>query len=365
MITVDIHRRIGDFTLKAAFSTQSGVTVLFGRSGAGKSMLVDTLAGLVQPDGGRIIVGDRILFDSEQGINLPPERRRLGYVFQNARLFPHLTVRRNLTYGMHRIPEDERRHGFDDIVSLLDISALLNRRPGQLSGGEKQRIAIGRALLASPKLLLMDEPLAALDEPLRNEIIPFIEDLRDSLKVPIVYVSHSVDEVLRLADTLVLISEGSVTACGPVETVMNDMALWPVAGGFEVGTVIAARVTGQDKVFGLTDLSFSGHRLRVPGLGVHIGSQLRLRVRARDVALALNRPTNISVLNVIEGKVSQIRDTGEPQVDVLVDIGVPLISRITRKSMHDLGLAPGRKVFAMIKAVAIDRNSIGHGGPVL
>lgn len=361
MIEVDVRRRAGDFELAAAITAGPGVTALFGRSGAGKTMLVDMLAGLARPDAGRIAVEGQVLFDSEGGIDRPPNRRRLGYVFQDSRLFPHMDVRGNLTYGMRRAPRDDRRHSLDDIVALLDIEDLLGRRPAALSGGERQRVAIGRALLAGPRLLLMDEPLASLDAPRRAEILPFIERLRDNLGLPIVYVSHSVDEVLRLADTLVVMDDGRVAAAGPVEDVMNDTALWPLTGGLDAGTVIAARVSGQDKVFGLSDLSFAGHRLRVPGLGLPIGTRLRLRVRARDVALALSRPAHISVLNVLEGTVARIDDSAGAQVDVVLDIGVPLVARITRKSVMDLGLEPGRPVFAMIKAVAVDRQSIGYG----
>ena len=207
MLEVTVKKRLGDFGLDMGFSCEStGVTAVFGRSGAGKTTLVNLLAGLLRPDAGRIAVGGRVLFDSASGIDIPPDRRRLGYVFQEGRLFPHLSVRGNLAYGLKRTPPAERKIGLEQIVALLGLEALLARRPHDLSGGEKQRVALGRALLANPRLLLMDEPLAALDQQRKDEVLPFIERLRDDLAVPIVYVSHAMEEVVRLADTLVLVS---------------------------------------------------------------------------------------------------------------------------------------------------------------
>jgi molybdate transport system ATP-binding protein len=211
MIEVAVTKRLGDFTIDAEFSCATdGIVALFGRSGAGKTSLIDMLAGLSRPDSGRIEIAGVPLFDSHRGLDLPPERRRIGYVFQEGRLFPHMTVRSNLSYGLRRAPTHERRIQFDQIVELLGLEALLGRRPHDLSGGEKQRIALGRALLANPRLLLMDEPLAALDQPRKDEILPFIERLRDELTIPIVYVSHAMPEIVRLADVMVLMSEGRV-----------------------------------------------------------------------------------------------------------------------------------------------------------
>lgn len=359
VLDVEVRRRFGDFQLAARFAAGPGVTALFGRSGAGKSSLVNLLAGLERPEAGHIVLGERVLFDAAAGIDLPPEQRRLGYVFQEGRLFPHLSVEGNLRYGLRLAPAGERHQDFTEIVRLLGLEGLLRRRPGTLSGGEKQRVAIGRALLASPRLLLMDEPMASLDAQHKSEILPFIERLRDALGVPIVYVSHAIEEVIRLADTMVLLSDGRTVASGPVEGIMSRLDLRPLTGRYEAGAVLAVRVAGSDDRFQLTRLAFDGGTMLVPRLELAEGTWLRVRVRARDVALSLNRPEGTSVLNVFPGKVVEIEDRGGPQADVLIDIGRPLIARITRKSVHELGLIPGRRVFAMVKAIAVDRHSFG------
>jgi len=355
VIEIDVRARFGSFRLDARFTAGPGVTALFGRSGSGKTSLVNLLAGLDRPDAGRIAVNGHVLYDSAAGVDLPPERRRLGYVFQDGRLFPHLDVGANLAYGMRRIPRSERHHGFDRVVELLALGGLLDRRPATLSGGEKQRVAIGRALLASPRLLLMDEPLAAVDLLHKSEILPFIERLRDDLRIPIVYVSHTVEEVVRLADTLVVLSEGRTVASGPLEQIMNRLDVWPLTGYYDVGVAVTVTVADHDDTFGLTRLTFAGHSLLVPRLQLPEAATLRVRVRARDVALSLTRPEATSVLNILEGEVVEIDRRGAPRVDILLDVGQPLIARVTQKSVHDLGLAPGHKVFALVKAVAVDR----------
>ena len=362
MLDVNVRGRFGEFRLDAAFSAAGGLTALFGRSGSGKTSLVNLLAGLAPAEDGRISIDGLVLFDSALGIDLPPERRRLGYVFQDARLFPHLSVRGNLVYGMKRVRPAERHQDFDNVVDLLDLRFLMERRPRTLSGGETQRVAIGRALLASPRLLLMDEPLASLDAARKDEVLPLIERLRDEAGLPIVYVSHALEEVVRLADTMVLMSDGRVVASGGVEELMARLDLRPHTGRYEAGAVLAATVAGADQRFGLTELAVSGQRLLVPALDLPVGSRLRLRVQARDVSLSLVAPREISVLNVLHGVVREIGTGTAPQVDVLIDIGAPLIARVTRRSVHDLGLVPGKAVYALVKAVAIDRASLGRGG---
>ena len=363
MIEVDVTRRIGEFSLAAKFSSDSqGITALFGRSGAGKTSLVNALAGLLKPERGRIVIDDMVLFDSAAGIDLPPERRRIGYVFQESRLFPHLSVRGNLEYGMKRVPASERHVDFDQVTGVLGIDGLLARRPRRLSGGERQRVALGRALLASPRILLMDEPLASLDAPRKEEILPFIERLRDSFNVPIVYVSHAMEEIIRLADTMVLMSDGAVAATGPVEELTSRLDLRPLTGRFEAGAVILTSVSGHDDEFGLTRLSFPGGVLRVAHLDLAEGAEVRVRIRARDVSLALHPPDGISVLNVIEATVREIGanvDSGaRPDVDVRLDVGVPLWARITRKALADLDISPGKRVYALIKGSSIGRQSL-------
>ena len=369
MIEVDVQKRLGTFELAAQFTAPStGITALFGRSGAGKTTLVNALAGLIRPDRGRIAIDDEILFSAADGIDRPPERRRLGYVFQEGRLFPHYSVRANLRYGMPRGESRDPTLSFEAVVELLRLEPLLRRRPHNLSGGEKQRAAIGRALLADPRLLLMDEPLASLDLAHRAEILPFIEELRDRLHIPIVYVSHAMEEVVRLADTLVLMSEGRVAAVGTVEDLTSRLDLRPLTGRFEAGAVIRASVAGSDLVFGLTELSFPGGRLRVPHLGLPLGTPVRARIRARDVALALEHPQGLSILNVFAGRVVEIAADQGPMVDVRVDIGKPdrpvvLWARITRRSTHDLRLEVGKSLHALVKSVALDRQSFSPYSP--
>ncbi len=365
MLEVALQRRLDGFQLDVAFEAPPGITALFGRSGAGKTMLVDMLAGLARPDGGHIRLDGETLFGD--GIDVAPERRRLGYVFQEDRLFPHLTVAGNLKYGMARVPPAARRIDFDRVVGLLDIGHLLHRRPRDLSGGEKQRVAIGRALLAAPRLVLMDEPLASLDAARKAEILPFIEDLRDELGLSVIYVSHAMEEIVRLADTVVLIEAGRAVAHGSVEQVMSRLDLRPLTGRAEAGAVLAATVESHDDAYQLTRLAVPGGHLLVARLDLAIGAELRVRVRARDVSLSLAEPTGSSVLNRFCGSIREIAPDGGPQApgpqaDVLLDIGCPLWARVTRRSVDELGLAPGKQVYALVKAVAIDRHSLGEYG---
>ncbi len=362
MLEVSVEKRLGAFQLDARFECEtSGVVAFFGRSGAGKTTLVNMMAGLLKPDRGRISVNGTALFDSDRRLDVPPERRRLGYVFQEGRLFPHLSVRGNLTYGFNRAPAAERRIELDQIVALLGLEDLLARRPRDLSGGEKQRVALGRALLANPRLLLMDEPLAALDQPRKEEILSFIERLRDELAIPIVYVSHSMPEIVRLADTMVLISGGRVEAVGPVDELTSRLDLRPLTGRYEAGAVLNARVERQDETYGLTELSFAGGRLLVPRLELPAGAELRLRIRARDVSLARHAPKDLSILNVVPCVVREIGIDEGPQVDLQLDAnGAALWARITRRSLAALNIEPGARVYALIKAVAIDRYSLGR-----
>src|SRR5215469_864049 len=246
MLEVDIEHRFGSFELDIHFRSGRGLTALFGRSGAGKTSIINVIAGLVRPERGRIVVDGSVLIDTERGVRVPAYRRRVGYVFQEDRLFPHLTVHQNLLFGRWFAIGSAPATRLDDVVDLLGIGGLLDRRPARLSGGEKQRVAIGRALLASPRLLLMDEPLASLDAVRKDEILPYIERLRDQAYVPIVYVSHAAAEVARLATTIVLIADGRVQAVGPVAAIMGRAGQYPLAGGFEAGAVLSVRVEAHD-----------------------------------------------------------------------------------------------------------------------
>ena len=362
MLEVDIAHRLGSFQLDVRFRSGQGLTALFGPSGSGKTSIINVIAGLIRPDRGRVAIGDVVLVDTERGIFVPKHLRRLGYVFQEPRLFPHLTVRQNLLFGQWFTPHAERRVDLPGIVALLGTESLLERRPGALSGGEKQRVAIGRALLASPRLLLMDEPLASLDAERKDEILPYIERLRDEARVPIVYVSHSVAEVTRLATTMVLVSGGRVEGAGPVPEMMEQLAFEPRSDRFEAGSVLVTTVARHDEVFGLTWLSCAGGDIAVPRLDLAEGATVRVRIRARDVIVAISRPSGMSALNVVAGQVAHIGGDEGAMRDIRIDVGGgSLVARVTRRSLTQLGLVPGRLVFAIIKTVAIDRGDIGFG----
>lgn len=360
MLEVRIEKRLGSFQLDVGFEAPAeGVTALFGRSGSGKTSTVGAIAGLLRPDQGRIRFDGTTFFDHARKIELEAEHRRVGYVFQDGRLFPHLSVLRNLTYGLHRAPAADRRIPFDQVVDLLGVRHLLKRRPAGLSGGEKQRVALGRALLAQPRLLLMDEPLAALDLGRRAEILPYIERLRDVLRLPIVYVSHSLEEVVRLADRLILIDEGRVAASGGVGEVMSRLDLYPLTGRHEAGAVLDAVVQSHDPAYELSSLGFAGGRLVVPRTDLPAGARLRVRIRARDVIIARRAPEEISVQNVLPGRVVETRFETGAFAEVKIDVGgAAVIARITRHSAERLRLAPGVKVYALIKAITLDRRSL-------
>lgn len=364
MLDVEVKHRLGDFALDAQFATGPGLVALFGKSGSGKTSIVNVLAGLVRADSARIVLDDETLVDTARGVFVPRHRRRIGYVFQDARLFPHLTVRQNLLYGRFFAPSTDNGPPLDHVIDLLGIEKLLSRRPARLSGGEKQRVAIGRALLAKPRLLLMDEPLASLDEHRKAEILPYIERLRDESRVPIVYVSHSIAEVARLASSMVLLSGGKVAAAGATADVMQRLDLQPLTGRSEAGSLVEATVERHDEQFGLTTLRSRGGLWRVQQIKAAAGTPVRLRVRARDVLVARAHPDQVSALNVLQGVVAAIGVPDGPSVDVRIDCnGDALLARLTRYSVDHLGLAPGVPVFALVKSVAFDSRSIG--GPLL
>jgi len=333
----------------------SGITVLFGPSGSGKTTLLRCLAGLERAPHGFMQFGNDVWQDEAKGEFLPLHTRPIGYVFQEPRLFPHYNVRSNLLYGYKRISVEERRISIEQVVDILGIGHLLERRTHKLSGGEQQRVAIGRALLTSPKLLLMDEPLASLDIQRKQEIIPFIHRLHEELRIPVIYVSHAINEILQLADLVVLLKEGKVVGAGALNEVLTSLEFRKSSSSLLVGAVLAARVANHEPQYGLTQLEFKGQFLFVPLQPVAIGQPLRVHIFSSDVSLVvgrINAPT--SVLNILEATIIEIRDMDQSSVDVLLDIGAPLVASITRKSFANLGLKPGQHVYAHIKAVALN-----------
>jgi molybdate transport system ATP-binding protein len=351
-LVVEASQKLGVFSLDAGFSSEGGVTALFGRSGSGKTSLVRIIAGLARPDRGRLLIDDKVFIDTAKRIFVPMHRRRFGYVFQEGRLFPHLSVRQNLDYGRWFAPKSASTVEFDRIIEMLGIELLLDRRPGDLSGGEKQRVAIGRALLASPRLLLMDEPLAALDEARKAEILPYLRRLRDRAATPIVYVSHSVAEVAQLADRVVMMKDGRVEAIGTP----SEILLLPSTDRRQAGAVLLGKVQSMDTVHALATISLSAERIILPDARVAPGQAVRIHIPERDVMVAIKRPEGLSALNVLEGTVVSL----EPDDDGTTRVGIRsgsdvIFARITTFSAERLALAPGKPAYAVIKTVALER----------
>ncbi len=361
MLEVALRHRFGreGFAVEAGFSAPAdGVTALFGPSGCGKSTILAAIAGLLRPDAGRIALDGTALLDTARRVCLPPERRRCAVVFQDARLFPHLSVETNLRYGMRRALREATGPGFEEVVALLGIAPLLARRPGRLSGGERQRVALGRALLSRPRVLLMDEPLAALDAARRAEVLPFLARLRDVARIPILYVTHALEEVDALADRLVLLEAGRVLAEGSVEALTARTDL-PLAARRDGGVLIGCTVRSISD--GLAHLDFEGGALVTTARPGPPGTRLRVRVRARDVAVAIEEPRGMSTRNILPVTLAAIDEASEPgEVFLRLAAGpTMLLARVTRDSVARLALRPGLRVWALVKAVTFDHRVVG------
>jgi len=357
---------LGAFSLDVAFTAPMlGVTGLFGPSGCGKTTILRCVAGLERL-GGRLTVGGEVWQDDSRGVFRRPFRRPVGYVFQEASLFPHLSVRRNLLFGARRAGNDSGPLHFADVVDLLGIGRLLDRAPLALSGGERQRVAVGRALLSQPRLLLMDEPLSALDRLTKDEILPYFEALHAELSIPILYVSHDIAELERLADTLVLLNDGRVEAHGPLATLETDPSL-PLMRSLEAAVTLEGRVTGFDPDYTLTSLSVAGGSLTVAGRHGETGRPRRMRIKASDVSFTRSRPDRTTILNVLPVKVISVAPHADDAAHVNIVAGLGedgggarIVGRITRKSQEALALAPGMGVFAQIKSVALLATATGR-----
>ena len=356
-LQVAIRKRLGDFQLDVAFQgAPEGVTALFGASGAGKSQALAAIAGAARPDQGRIVLNGELLFDSERGIDLPMQRRAIGWVFQDARLFPHLDVTANLRYGARRARGRPEIVAFDEVVEVLGITHLLQRRPRDLSGGERQRVAIGRALLSQPRLLLMDEPLSALDAPRRAEIMPYLERLKTRFRLPILYVTHALSELARLADRVVLLESGRVQAEGALNAILARTDLPALAGRRDAVSAFDAQVADHDPARQLTRLQVGEASLLVPALSLAPGAQVRVATLAREVLLAIEPPRGLSARNILPGRIEHITPSDDQTALVQLRLtgGPSLLAAVTEDAVRDLGLEPGRQVWAVLKSVAVE-----------
>lgn len=368
-LAIDVRARLGEFDLEIEREIDTrGVTALFGPSGSGKSTLLRIVAGLEKRATGRVAFGDEVWLDSARHLRIPAHRRPVGYMFQSARLFPHLSAEGNLRYARKRSRNGKQSVSFEEVVESLDLGPLLARRVRSLSGGERQRVALGRTLLTQPRLLLLDEPLAALDPARKMEILPYVEALHPRFGIPTVYVSHAVDEVALLADRTVVLSHGRVMTSGPTAEILEQLDLQPLNhhGPPGTATVVEARVTHHDEEYHLTWLDLAGQTLSVRKIEqLATGDFARLVVRARDVSLATERPRAVSIRNVLQGTVIDIReDESAAFAEVAVDLGPSRVrARVTRASLHELGLEVGSPVFALLKSLSLEKRARSGYGP--
>ena len=362
MLSVTATKRRNDFRLDVAFELPTpGVVALFGRSGCGKSTLVNLIAGLLQPDAGRIALDELVWRDTQRRIDVPTELRRVGYVFQDARLFPHLRVGGNLRYALRRAV-GTRFVDLDAVVDLLALGSLLQRRIHQLSGGERQRVAIGRALLTQPRLLLLDEPLAALDSARREEVLPYLETLRDQLALPMVYVTHHFDEVLRLATHVVLLEAGTMLAQGSLGEMSLNPKLRSLIGRDEIGAIVDGTVLGIDPASRLTRVRVGSGELNVQTPGLAAGTALRIQLLARDIIISTRPPQNLSVRNSLAGTITQIDDDADSDLITLDVGGTLLLARITKAATRELALTAGMHTWALVKSVSLRGHSFAAPG---
>jgi len=350
MLKLQFKQRLGEHELEmSAVLPAQGITAIFGVSGAGKTSLINAISGLTQPQRGHISINDRVLFDTEQRINLPPERRRIGYVFQDARLFPHYRVRGNLQYSMAASMKSQ----FDKLVKLLGLEALLDRFPATLSGGEKQRVAIGRALLSAPDLLLMDEPLASLDLPRKRELLPWLQQLTRQISVPILYVSHSLEEIVQLADHVLVLDNGRVKASGPLEQVWGSSAMRPWLSLNERTSVLRVQVLEQHPYYPMTALLLGDQHIWVSRVNLPVKSTLRIRIAPADVSLTLQPAQHTSIRNILPAQVVELLDIDD-QVEVKIRIGSSeLWARISPWARDELGIRIDQWLYAQLKSVSV------------
>lgn len=358
MLDLDISLTQGSFTLQGSLRLDQPVSGVFGPSGSGKSTLLKVIAGLALPQQGSITLAGEVLFEARKGIHLPPHRRRIGLVFQDSQLFPHLSVRNNLLYGFKLLPAARRYFRLEQILDLLEIGHLLDSRPHHLSGGEKQRVALGRTLLAAPRLLLLDEPLASLDEGLKRQILPFLRRVRDEIRIPMIYVSHAINEILYLTPQLVVIDKGRILGQGAFVEVIRQQSIVNLARSLGLENVLQVEVLRHDPEMGYTVVQYDHHELHLSLSTLPVGANTFISLRAIDVALARQRITDITIQNQVPGTITQLLHTTD-RVLVDVDIGAPIQAEVTRKAVQDLQLRVGDGVYCLFKARAW--NYLGTG----
>ena len=355
MLKIRTQARRDAFTLDVSIEMQrAGVLALFGRSGCGKTTLVNIIAGLLKADTSHIEIDGVVLENSSSRLYVEAEHRKIGYVFQDARLFPHLNIRRNLAYGLHRAGKQPLRVSFESVVALLGLEHLLERRPNQLSGGERQRVALGRALLSQPRVLLLDEPLASLDSARREEVLPYLERLRDEFAIPMIYVSHQFEEVFRLATHVVLMADGRSIAQGPLDVMSVHPEMRAIVGADAIGAVIAGVIEAADEQTGLAAVRIGENILNVSLRGVRPGAHVRIQLLARDLILATLRPEAVSVRNILKGSIARVVADDADTDLVYVDLGGALVlSRVTRAASLALALRTGMTTWVLVKSVSI------------
>ena len=352
MLRLRLKHQLADFALDLDLECHYPVTAVYGSSGAGKTSLLNIVSGLLRPDAGEIAIDDQVLFSSDKRINLPPEKRDIGYVFQQDLLFPHLNVEGNLCYGRDLLPTSAQRFELAQIIDLLEIGPLLNRRPANLSGGERQRVALGRALLSSPRLLLMDEPLASLDQGLKSRIIPYLRHIRDDLQIPILYVSHSVAEILELTGQVIVLDQGQAVAHGDFFKIATHPNVLPLVEEHGFENVLVVEIVSTDARRGVCEVRCHEQSLKISYCDQRAGSRLFIGIRADDIILARNRPNGLSVRNALKGTISEIADVEGKQL-LYIDVGRRLAAKTTLDAVEELDLKIGDEVYCLIKTHSI------------
>jgi molybdate transport system ATP-binding protein len=352
VLSIRISRELSDFTLSIDVECAYPVTAIFGASGSGKTTLLNLVAGLLGPDEGEIELDGEVLFSSKRRIDLPPEQRKVGLVFQDDLLFPHLTVKKNLRYGYDLLPSSGRKFELDQVVDLLELAGLMDRLPEGLSGGERQRVALGRAILASPRLLLLDEPLSSLDQVLKDRIIPYLRHIRTELQIPMLYVSHSVAEILELTGQVIVLQRGKVLAHGDFFDIAHKPEVLPLveAHGFE--NVLPVEVIATESDEGSCRVKFGDHEILVPPCNRSVGQRLFIGIRANDIILSRTRPEGLSIRNVVEGRILEISNVDGKQL-VYVDVGKRVAVEVTMEAVRELDLKRGDQILCLVKAQSI------------